>query len=311
MAAGTIGGVGSAIALDGVVKRYGELAAVDRVSLEIPRGQTVALLGANGAGKTTVVGLLMGLLRPDAGQVAVAGVLPKAAVRAGRIAAMLQDCGPMPGVTAGELLALARGMYPAPLRVEEALGLASLRELADRRVERMSGGQAQRLKFAMVAVANPEILVLDEPTRALDVGARQEFWAAMRRWAAAGRTVLFATHYLEEVDENADRAVVLARGRVVADGPPGQIRAANGGSIVRFRIPTGAALPALPGSVTRDGGWVTVRTQDSDTTVRRLVAGSVTWSDLRVARPSLDDSFLALTGRQATSAFVAEEAAVR
>jgi ABC-2 type transport system ATP-binding protein len=311
VAACTLGGMNSAIALEGVVKRYGELAAVDGISLEVPRGQRVALLGANGAGKTTTVGLLMAMLRPDIGRVAVAGGLPQAAVRAGRIAAMLQDCGPMPGARAGELVALARGMYPAPLGVEEALGLAGLRDLAGRRVERLSGGQAQRLKFALVAVANPEILLLDEPTRALDVHARQVFWAAVRRWAAAGHTVLFATHYLEEVDENADRVVVLARGRVVADASPRQIRAASGGCVVRFRIPHGAALPALPGSVTREGCWVTVRTNDSDRTVRCLAAGSVAWSDLRVTQPSLGDSFLALTDRQATSDLDTEEAAVR
>lgn len=301
----------SAITLDGVVKRYGQLTAVDGISLEIPRGRAVALLGANGAGKSTTAGLLLGLLRPDAGRVAVAGGVPRAAVRAGRIAAMLQDCGLMPGVTAGELVALARGMYPAPLPAGQALELAGLREAAGRRVERLSGGQAQRLKFALVAVANPEILVLDEPTRALDVRARQEFWAAMRRWAAGGRTVLFATHYLDEVDENADRVVVLARGRVVADGTPAQIRAAGSACVVRFRVPPGAALPPLPGRVTREGGWATLRTGDSDTAVRRLAASSVPWSDLRVAQPSLDDSFLALTGQQATAPPAAGEVPAR
>ena len=290
-----IGGMESAIALEGVVKRYGELVAVDGISLEIALGRTVALLGANGAGKSTTVGLLMGLLRPDAGRVAVCGGTPRAAVRAGRIAAMSQDNGPMPGVTVGELVALAGGMYPVPLRVEEVLELAGLRELARRRVERLSGGQAQRLKFALVAVANPAILVLDEPTRALDVRARQEFWAAMRRWAAAGRTVVFATHYLDEVDDNADRVVVLARGRVVADGDPARIRASGGGRVVRFRVAPGVTLPGLPGEVTREDDRATIRTDDSDAVVRRLVASSIAWSDLRVDQPSLDDSFLALT----------------
>lgn len=290
-----MGGMENVIALDGVVKRYGRLTAVDGISLEIPRGQKVALLGANGAGKTTTVGLLMGLLRPDAGRVEVAGGTPRAAVLAGRIAAMLQDCGPMPGVTVGELVSLVGAMYPAPLRPGEAMDLAGMRELAGRRVERLSGGQAQRLKFALVAVASPAIMVLDEPTRALDVQARQEFWTAVSRWAAAGRTVLFATHYLDEVDENADRVLVLSRGQVVADGSPEQIRGTSGTRVIRFRVPPGDPLPPLPGSVTREAGWAVVRTDDSDAAVRSIVASSAAWSDLRIAEPSLDETFLALT----------------
>ncbi|MBF9073611.1 ABC transporter ATP-binding protein [Streptacidiphilus fuscans] len=288
----------TAIALERATKRFGELTAVDALTLEVPRGATVALLGANGAGKSTTVGLLMGLHAPDAGRVTVAGLAPRTAVVQGRIAAMLQDCGLMPGVTAAEVVALGRRMYPAPLHVEEALELAGLRELAHRRVDRMSGGQAQRLKFALVAVAGADTMLLDEPTRALDVQGRREFWAAMRTCAASGRTILFATHYLDEVEENADRVVVMARGRIVADGTPAQIREAGGQSVVRFRIPATelAQLPELPGRLTVEHGWATVRTADPDTVVRLVARGDAAWSDLRVAPPSLDDSFLALTG---------------
>jgi ABC-2 type transport system ATP-binding protein len=285
----------TALALDRATKRFGELTAVDDLSLEVPRGVTLALLGANGAGKSTTVGLLMGLLAPDGGSVMVAGRGPRAAVVEGRIAAMLQDRGLMPGVTAAEVVALVRRMYPAPLRVEEALELAGLRELANRRVERMSGGQAQRLKFALVAVAGAETMLLDEPTRALDVQGRREFWAAMRNCAAAGRTIVFATHYLDEVEENADRVVVMARGRIVADDTPAQIRGAGGLSVVRFRLPAGEPAPELPGRVVVEHGWVTVHSADPDAVVRRLATGPAPWSDLRVAPPSLDDSFLALT----------------
>ena len=298
----------SAIIVEQVTKRYGELTAVAGLSLEIPPGRTVALLGPNGAGKSTTIGMLMGLVQPDAGLVRIAGGAPRAAVRAGRIAAMLQDCGLMPGVTAGELVALARSMCPAPLRGEEALELAGLRDLAGRRVERMSGGEAQRLKFALVAVANPDIMLLDEPTRALDVAGRIEFWAAMRRYAASGRTIVFATHYLDEVDENADRVVVMARGRIVADGAPGEIREAGGGAVVRFRVPPGTAPAGLPGQVTLERGWVTIRTGDADAAVRILAAGQIPWSDLRVAPPSLDDTFLHLTAGQ--GADIAAEATI-
>jgi ABC-2 type transport system ATP-binding protein len=302
----TIRGMETAIALDRATKRFGGVTAVDGLSLEVGRGSTVALLGANGAGKSTTVGMLMGLLPPDAGRVTVAGRPPRQAVVEGRIAAMLQDSGLMPGVTAAELVGLARRMYPAPLPTEEALELAGLRELARRRVERMSGGQAQRLKFALVAVAGAETMLLDEPTRALDVQGRREFWAAMRNCAAAGRTILFATHYLDEVEENADRVVVLARGRVAADGDPARIREAGGRAVVRFRRPASEGLPSLPGEVVDEHGWTTVRTSVPDDVVRRLAASDVAWSDLRVSPPSLDESFLALT----TDSPLAEEAQV-
>jgi ABC-2 type transport system ATP-binding protein len=289
----------TAIALDGATKRFGALTAVDGLSLEVGQGATVALLGANGAGKSTTVAMLMGLLQPDAGRVTVAGRAPRQAVVEGRIAAMLQDSGLMPGVTAAELVGLGRRMYPAPLRVEEALELAGLREQARRRVERMSGGQVQRLKFALVAVAGAETMLLDEPTRALDVQGRREFWAAMRNCAAAGRTIVFATHYLDEVEENAERVVVMARGRIAADGTPARIREAGGRAVVRFRIHGDEALPALPGDVVREHGWATVRSTAPDEVVRRLVASAADWSDLRVSPPSLDESFLALTGAPA------------
>ncbi|MEY9875183.1 ABC-2 type transport system ATP-binding protein [Streptacidiphilus sp. MAP12-33] len=286
----------TAIALDRATKRFGAVTAVDGLSLEIGRGTTVALLGANGAGKSTTVAMAMGLAAPDTGSVTVAGRPPRQAVVEGRIAAMLQDSGLMPGVTAAELVGLARRMYPAPLRVEEALELAGLRGLARRRVDRMSGGQAQRLKFALVAVAGADTMLLDEPTRALDVQGRREFWSAMRDSAAAGRTIVFATHYLDEVEENAERVVVMAHGRVVADGSPARIREAGGRAVVRFRVPAEQPLPPLPGEVARDRGWATVRAASSDEVVRRLVASGTDWSDLRISPPSLDESFLALTG---------------
>ncbi|HWG25882.1 ABC transporter ATP-binding protein [Actinospica sp.] len=285
----------TAISVQAVTKRYGALVAVDDVTLDIPRGRTVALLGPNGAGKSTTVAMLMGLTEPDTGSVTVGDRPPRAAVAAGGIAAMLQDSGLMPGVTVAELIELGRRLYPAPLSTAEALELAGLTTLSRRRVDRLSGGQAQRVKFALVAVANPETMLLDEPTRALDVQGRREFWTAMRAYTASGRTVLFATHYLEEVEENADRVVVMARGRIVADGTPAELRTGAGSAIVRFRLPVDAARPVLPGTVTVDDGWVTVRTDDPDAAVRALASGPHRWQDLSVIPPSLDDSFLRLT----------------
>jgi ABC-2 type transport system ATP-binding protein len=281
-----------AIGLRSVEKRYGGVHAVRGVSLEVRRGETVALLGHNGAGKTTTVGMLMGLVAPDAGEVRVCGRTAKEAVAQGRIAAMLQDAGLMPGVTAAELVGLARRAYPSPLPVAEALEMAGLP--GGRRVDRLSGGQTQRLRFAMAAVADPEILVLDEPTRALDVQGRREFWESMRAYAASGRTLLFATHYLDEVDENATRVVVMARGEVIADGPPEEIRRRAGGATVQYIGPAAAALPGVT-QVESYGERVVLHTADPDATVRALAASALDWRDLRVSPGSLDESFLAIT----------------
>ncbi|WP_084704304.1 ABC transporter ATP-binding protein [Phaeacidiphilus oryzae] len=291
----------TAIALDGVRKSYGAHTAVDALDLRVRRGETLALLGPNGAGKSTTVALLTGLLAPDAGRVTVAGDTPHRAVARGAIAAMLQDSGLMPGVTVAELVELARRFYPHPLSTPAALELAGLTAVARRRVDRLSGGQAQRVRFALVAVADPEILLLDEPTRAMDVQGRREFWTAMRRYAASGRTIVFATHYLDEVEENADRVVVMARGRIVADGTPARIRAVAGAATLRFRLPAGAELPPLPAGagVTREGERVTVTTAAPDDAVRALAGSAAPWRELTVAPPSLDDSFLRLTASSA------------
>jgi ABC-2 type transport system ATP-binding protein len=292
-----------AASLRGAGKRYGPVHAVRGIDLDIAPGSTVALLGPNGAGKSTTVGLLLGLLAPDTGQVTVSGLPPRTAVARGLIAAMLQDCGPMPGVTVAELVTLGHHLYPRPLPVGRALELAGLTAVSRRRVDQLSGGQVQRLKFALVAVANPDTMVLDEPTRALDVQGRHEFWSAMREYAATGRTIVFATHYLDEVEDNADRVVVMAGGTVVADGPPSRIRALTGSSTVRFRLvdPPHRPQPGWLGASGVDvrGDLVTLRTADPDATVRALAAGPMDWRDLSVAPPSLDDSFLHLTATAA------------
>jgi ABC-2 type transport system ATP-binding protein len=295
-----------AIDLRSVSKRYGAVQAVRDVALDIRGGETVALLGPNGAGKTTTIGMLLGLVSPDSGAVRVCGRTPRQAVTDGRIAAMLQDAGLMPGVTVGELVGLGQRLYPDALPVGEALEMAGLSALTRRRVDKLSGGQAQRLRFALAVVGNPEILVLDEPTRALDVPGRNEFWKAMRAYADTGRTLLFATHYLNEVDDNASRVVVLVGGEVVADGPAARIRALAGTSTVRFTLDGGpdsgcddrGSLAALPGvtDVESGGTRVALRTTDPDATVRALAHGCMRWRDITVSQASLDESFLMLTG---------------
>jgi ABC-2 type transport system ATP-binding protein len=290
----------NAITFTGVSKSYDTVRAVETLDLEIGSGQAVALLGPNGAGKSTTIGMLLGLVRPSAGTVSVFGDTPDAAVRGGRIGAMLQDGSLVPGLTIREVVEFVRGLYPEPLPLDEVLSLANLTSLAKRRADQLSGGQAQRVRFAIAVAGAPRLLVLDEPTSAMDVESRRSFWASMRAYAAGGRTILFATHYLEEADENADRVIVMARGRIVADGTAREIKAAAGGRTVRFTIgdqPT-AGLDALPGvtGIELRGGAVRLRTTDPDATVQALYASGIEVRDLEVKGADLEEAFLALTG---------------
>lgn len=281
-----------------VAKSFAGRPAVYSTTLAFRRGETVALLGPNGAGKSTTIGMMLGLITPDAGRVLIAGSRPRQAVRSGHIAAMLQDSGMMPGVRVGELVRLGERLYPHPIPADEALALAGLTDQRRRRVDRLSGGQAQRLRFALAIVANSDFLVLDEPTRALDVQGRNEFWVAMRAVAARGTTVLFATHYLDEVGANADRVVIMAKGRVVADGTPEDIRTRTGISTVRVRLdgPT-RWLSHVEGvsGVDVHGDRVTIKTTDPDASVRAITAGPAAWRGIEVTPQSLDESFLSLT----------------
>ncbi|MFF0061810.1 ATP-binding cassette domain-containing protein [Streptomyces sp. NPDC005279] len=288
----------AAVSFAGAAKVFGEVRAVDGIDLGIRRGETVALLGRNGAGKSTAISLMLGLNDPDAGQVRLFGRTPGHAVSAGRVGAMLQDGRPIPRVTVREVVTFVAATYPRPLPVAEALELAGLTELADRRADRLSGGQVQRVRFAVALAGNPELIILDEPTAALDVEARHAFWRSMRGYAERGNTVLFSTHYLEEADDNADRIVVVDRGRIVADGTSEELKRSAGGNLVSFDLAGGSTegLTLLPGVVSVEvrGDRARLRTDDSDATVVALAAlGAI--RGLEVAPVSLDDAFLALT----------------
>lgn len=282
----------------GAVKTYGAVRAVDGVDMRIAQGETVALLGRNGAGKSTTISLLLGLLQADEGTVELFGAAPERSVLAGRVGAMLQDSRAVPRVTVRELVSFVAGRYPAPMPVAQALELAGITDLAGRRVDRLSGGQTQRVRYAVALAGNPSLLVLDEPTAALDVEARHAFWRSMREYAGLGRTVLFSTHYLEEADAHADRIIVIDRGRVVADGTGEQLRRAAGGNLVSIDLAGRGTegLTLLPGvrSMEVRGDRALLRTDDSDATVIALAElGAI--RGLEVVPASLDDAFLALT----------------
>jgi ABC-2 type transport system ATP-binding protein len=190
-------------------------------------------------------------------------------------------------------------LYPNPFGVDEVLALAGCAPIADRRTQKLSGGQTQRVRFAVAAVSNPELLVLDEPTAAMDVEARHGFWISMRTFAARVKTVLFATHYMEEADAYADRIVLMAQGRIVADGPATEIKARVGGRIVRATLPGAdeGELLALPGvtGVERRGEAVVLTCTDSDAALRALLPRYPEARDIEVKGAGLEQAFLELT----------------
>ena len=229
------------VRLQGLVKSYrgpqGPIRAVRGIDFSIVAGETAALLGPNGAGKSTTIDMILGLSKPDDGTVSVFGRPPREAVDAGLVGAMLQTGGLIRDLSVRELVAMMASLYPDPIEVEEALEVTGLETIAGQRTQKLSGGQTQRVRFALAIVCNPDLLVLDEPTVALDVEGRREFWSIMRAFAARGKTVLFATHYLEEADVNADRAILMAHGRIVADGPTTEIKARVGRRTLRATLP--------------------------------------------------------------------------
>jgi ABC-2 type transport system ATP-binding protein len=288
------------IVLSRLTKSYGQVHAVRGIDLTIARGETVALLGPNGAGKSTTIDMLLGLTRPDSGSVSLFGRSPAAAVAAGAVGGMLQTGSLAEYLTVREVVAMVASVYPKPLGVDEALRLTGAAAFASQRTNGLSGGQAQRVRFAIALVANPDLLLLDEPTAAIDVEGRREFWATMRAVAAAGKTIIFATHYLEEADAYADRIVLLTRGQIVADGPANEIKAKASGRTIRATLPgvDPARLAALPGVTSAElrGDGVVLACSDSDAALRALLSMFPAVHDIEVLGAGIEDAFLALTG---------------
>jgi ABC-2 type transport system ATP-binding protein len=294
------------IELRGVRRAYGPVEAVRGVDLVVMPGETVALLGPNGAGKSTTLDLVLGLGRPDAGTVQVFGVAPDEAVRHGWVGAMLQTGSLIGELSVREVVTMLGALYPAPMPVDEVIARADIGDVADRRTNTLSGGQTQRVRYALALVANPRLLVLDEPTVALDVEARRAFWATMRGWVAEGRTVVFATHHLEEADAFADRVVLMANGLVVADGPASEIKARVGRRTITATLPDdGRAGPAdlgrLPGVVVaeRHGESVRLSCDDADAAIRALLVEHPAARDLEIRGAALEDAFVELTSATA------------
>ena len=292
-------GAAPVVSFERVSKAYGTIRAVDELSLELWPGETVALLGPNGAGKSTSLDMLLALRKPTRGRIRIFGSDPYHAVKSGRVGAMLQSGGLMPEVTVRELVTLVTGFHPRPLPVDQTLRRAGLADIAGLRVERLSGGQAQRVRFALAMVGETDLLVLDEPTAAMDVETRQAFWASMKAEVAEGQTLLFATHYLEEADSAADRILVLNKGRLLADGTPAQIKARAGAKRISFRIDgiDETALRRLPGLVSLEvrHDVVHLRSADSDRTLYALLDAGYRPREIEVTSLGLEQAFLAIT----------------
>ncbi|MBV6697005.1 ABC transporter ATP-binding protein [Kitasatospora aureofaciens] len=295
-----------AVDVRGLDVRYpgADVKAVDGVDFQVRPGEIVALLGPNGAGKSTLIGTLLDLIEPSTGTVRVFGSTPRAALEAGRVGAMLQTAGLAEQVTVKELLSFVASLHRDPMPVAEVLAAASLEDIAGRRVEKLSGGQRQRVRFGLTLVGRPQLLILDEPTNEMDIASRQSFWAQVRAAAADGRSVLFSTHHMTEVEHAADRVVVIAGGRTIADETPHELRRRSGGSTVRFRsarpIPAAEllSLPGVTGSTDGPDG-LTLATVDPDATVRALVLRVPDASDLQVQAVDLEEAYLSVVASAA------------
>lgn len=302
---------GPAFCFDRVVHRYGTTVAVDRLSLQVERGEMVALLGPNGAGKSTSIAMLLGLLDPDEGSIEVMGTTPRRAMAQGVVGAMLQQAtgnGLPHGERVGTVLEMVRRLYRRPAPMDQLVRRAGIEGLLGRQTQRLSGGQAQRVRFAVAIAGSPELLFLDEPTAAMDIDARRAFWEVIDELGRQGLTIVFATHHMEEA-ERAHRVVVINHGRVVADGAGATLKAAV--ALRRLRFATTCADQArfdrLDGvtDVELRGGGVILNSLDADATVCDLVRSGIDFRDLEVTGARLEEAFLALI-RQADAASAGE-----
>ncbi len=281
-------------------KTYGPVRAVDGVDLVVDRGQVVAILGPNGAGKTTLIELLLGLRTPDSGTVTLFGARPSSPAVKARVGVMLQDTDVPDALTVREVIALVRRYYPVALPVDELLERADLTDKAAWRASRLSGGQRQRLSFAMAIAGDPDLLFLDEPTAALDVTARRSFWQQVRGFAELGKTVLYSTHHMDEVDHLADRVVVINNGLVIADGSPAYIKAAVAARQIRLRTDAPPRLLAeLPGVIRVEpvagDERLVIATNTPEDVLREMFASGYRVADLVVADADLESAFVHLT----------------
>jgi ABC-2 type transport system ATP-binding protein len=298
------GAIPMAVDLIGIHKNFGHVRAVKGVDLRVTSGEIVAILGPNGAGKTSTIDIILGLSQPTSGQVSVFGMQPRKAITYGLVSAVMQTGGLLKDLTVRETVEYTASLFAHSQPTGDVLAGAGITDIADRRVGKCSGGEQQRLRFALALLSDPELVVLDEPTAGMDVEGRRNFWSTIRKDAEQGRTVLFATHYLEEADAYADRIVLLRQGEIVADGTAAEIKSMTVGRTVRATLAdaTDAMLAAIPGADSAEirGETVLIHANDSDSVARFLLTQTAAM-DLEITARGIEDAFIALTSADAVS----------
>ena len=274
------------VSVRGLRKSYGEFEALKGVDFELRPGEVFGLLGPNGAGKTTTVEILEGYRPRDSGDVEVLGRDP---ARAGadwraRIGVVLQSSAMYENLTVAESLDQFAGYYEEPRPTDEVIELIGLKDKRDDRVRRLSGGQRRRLDLGLALVGDPELIFLDEPTTGFDPGARRRAWETIRSLSSLGKTILLTTHYLDEVEQLADRVAVLREGQIVASGTPQELTQATPATEIRYR---------------ENGREVVLRTEEPTRVLHELTSRALARGDeldgLQVRRPSLEEVYLSLT----------------
>lgn len=294
-----------AIQASALRKHYGATQALDGVDLQIQRGQVCALLGQNGAGKTTFIHTALGLTEPSSGEITVLGAVAGSQSARKRVGVMLQDTDLPDQLTGREHIARFANYYDSPQNVDALVDNAGISEFADKRYKALSGGQKRRVQFAVALVGQPQLLFLDEPTTGLDQEAREAVWANVRQLVNSGTTVILTTHYLEEADALADRIVVINQGQIIADDDAASIRARVGGSLISCQTTLSeAAVQALPGvrSTSLGGRIMRILSEDAAATLRTMLTDDAELADLTVSKPSLTEAFVALTQNEESPA---------
>lgn len=279
--------------LEGVSKAYANHRAVDDFDFALEAGSVTALLGPNGAGKSTVAGLITGRLMADAGKVRLVGLDPRHQLARARMGIMLQAGGLPETLTVAEAIDLHAGYYARRLPTHVVLEQAGLTELAKRRCDLLSGGEARKVQFALAIAGAPDLLVLDEPTTGFDPESRRAMWHVVRTKADAGAAVLLATHHMDEAEALADRIVVIADGRILADGPPAAIKAQVAATVLklRTRMPM-ERFRALPGVVKIEtlGADLAILTTTPRATLEAAFTADPALTDFEVTGASLEDA---------------------
>ena len=292
----------SAIHITAVTKRFGAVTAVDNVSLEISSGEVLALLGPNGAGKTTLLDMVLGFTEPDTGTLNTLRQSPQRATSNGDVGAVLQDGGLLEDLTVAETIRMIAACHVSPLPVAEVMHRAGITDFANRKVKKCSGGQKQRLRFGLALLTDPQLLILDEPTAGMDAAARREFWTTMRTEAQRGRTIVFATHYLREADDYADRVVLMSEGKIIADGSVDDMTAGLQrklsaqwiGDTDPFDWAVAAGLEPKQLDYDADSQRIRITTSDTDQIAEQLLSANLI-RNLTIVQPGIEEAFFYFT----------------